>query len=105
MESTGYETFVVSEEHWDKVYQHHEWDDEITEMVHVYRNSDGIAIQVPHPFADDVLEIIIATQDMPMDAIFNSEAPSTRSSLLGLGIGIIGLAAAFALYRRYDKEE
>ena len=105
MESTGYETFVVSEEHWDKVYQHPEWDDEITEMVHVYRNSDGIAIQVPHPFADDVLEMIIATQDMPMDAIFNSEAPSTRSSLLGLGIGIIGLAAAFALYRRYDKEE
>ena len=105
LESTGYETFVVSEEHWDKVYQHPEWDDEITEMVHVYRNSDGIAIQVPHPFADDVLEMIIATQDMPMDAIFNSEAPSTRSSLLGLGIGIIGLAAAFALYRRYDKEE
>lgn len=105
LESTGYETFVVSEEHWDKVYQHQEWDDEITEMVHVYRNSDGIAIQVPHPFADDVLEMIIATQDMPMDAIFNSEAPSTRSSLVGLGIGIIGLAAAFALYRRYDKEE
>ena len=105
MESTGYETFVVSEEHWDKVYQHSDWDDEITDMVHVYRNSDGIAIQVPHPFADDVLEMIIATQDMPMDAIFNSEAPSTRSSLVGLGIGIIGLAAAFALYRRYDKEE
>jgi len=105
LESTGYETFVVSEDHWKDVYQHSDWDDEITEMVHVYRNSDGIAIQVPHPFADDVLEMIIATQDMPVDAIFNSEQPSTRSSLLGLGIGIIGLASAFALYRRYHKEE
>ncbi len=105
LEPTGYETFVVSEEHWNKVYQHSDWDDEITEMVHVYRNSDGIAIQVPHPFADDVLEMIIATQDMPMDAVFNTEQPSTRSSLLGLGIGIIGLAAAFALYRHYDNEE
>ncbi len=105
LESTGYETFVVSQEHWDKVYQHSDWDDEITEMVHVYRNSDGIAIQVPNPFSDDVLEMIIATQDMPMDSVFKSEGPSTNSSLVGLGLGIIGFAVAFTLYRRSNKEE
>ncbi len=105
LDDTGYETFVVSQEHWDKVYQHSDWDDEITEMVHVYRNSDGIAIQVPNPFSDEVLEMIIATQDMPMDSVFKSEEPSTRSSLFGLGLGIIGFASAFALYRRYNKEE
>jgi hypothetical protein len=105
LDDTGYETFVVSQEHWDKVYQHSDWDDEITEMVHVYRNSDGIAIQVPNPFSDEVLEMIIATQDMPMDSVFKSEEPSTRSSLLGLGLGIIGFASAFALYQRYNKEE
>lgn len=105
LESTSYESYLVSEEHWEMIHQHPDWDDEITEMVHLYRNSEGVVIQVPYPFADEVLEIVAATQDMPMDALFQSEEPTTGSSLLGLGIGIVGLAAAFALYRRFGKEE
>ena len=105
LESNNYESYLVSEEHWEKIHLHPDWDDEITEMVHLYRNSEGVVIQVPYPFADDVLEIVATTQDMPMDALFQSEEPTTGSSLLGLGVGIIGLAAAFALYRRFGKEE
>ena len=86
-------------------------------QVKIYREDDGIHVSAGGPFADDLLDMIIESQEFPsmgedgylddrFTQDFNSENKSLRrNAIVATGIGTLGLIAAVMLLNNFAKRQ
>ena len=118
---TAMETFEISPDLYNAVQAHQDWDEDLLNFIHIYREKGLICIQAAGPFAQDVLDIIIDAQEFPLieDDVYIDDrlmkdylaegqwelTPNAKTSFLGIGLGLLGLSAALLLYRQYQQRE
>lgn len=114
----NFETFTLSKDLYRRLTAHSDWKDMVTEgQVKIYREDDGIHVSAGGPFADDLLDMIIESQDFPsmgedgylddrFTQDFNSENKSyRRNAIVATGIGTLGLIAAVMLLNSFAKRQ
>ncbi len=114
----NFETFTLSKDLYRRLTAHNDWKDMVTEgQVKIYREDDGIHVSAGGPFADDLLDMIIESQDFPsmgeddylddrFTQDFNSENKSyRRNAIVATGIGTLGLIAAVMLLNSFAKRQ
>ena len=84
-------------------------------QVKIYREDDGIHVSAGGPFADDLLDMIIESQEFPsmgedtyLDDRFMQDFQSEntrlkRNAIVATGIGALGLVAAVMLLNKFAK--
>jgi hypothetical protein len=114
----NFETFTLSKDLYRRLTAHSDWKDMVTEgQVKIYREDDGIHVSAGGPFADDLLDMIIESQEFPsmgeddylddrFTQDFNSENKSyRRNAIVATGIGTLGLIAAVMLLNSFAKRQ
>ena len=114
----NFETFTLSKDLYRRLTAHNDWKDMVTEgQVKIYREDDGIHVSAGGPFADDLLDMIIESQEFPsmgeddylddrFTQDFNSENKSyRRNAIVATGIGTLGLIAAVMLLNSFAKRQ
>jgi len=114
----NFETFTLSKDLYRRLTAHSDWKDMVNEgQVKVYREDDGIHVSAGGPFADDVLDMIIESQEFPsmgedsyLDDRFMQDFQSEntrlkRNAVVATGIGALGLVAAVMLLNRFAKKQ
>ncbi|MAY90138.1 MAG: hypothetical protein CMN00_03010 [Rickettsiales bacterium] len=112
----NFETFTLSKDLYRRLTAHSDWKDMVTEgQVKIYREDDGIHVSAGGPFADDLLDMIIESQEFPsmgedtyLDDRFMQDFQSEntrlkRNAIVATGIGALGLVAAVMLLNKFAK--
>jgi len=114
----GYETFTLSKDLYRRLTAHNDWKDMLSDgQVKIYREDDGVHVSAGGPFADDLLDMIIESQEFPslgedgylddrFTQDFNSEGSKLkRNALVATGIGTLGLIAAVMLLNKFANQQ
>ena len=114
----NYETFTLSKDLYRRVTAHSDWKEMVDEgQVKVHREDDSVHLTAGGPFADDVLDIIIESQEFPsmgedgyLDDRFLQDFQSEnkkikRNAIVATGIGTLGLIAAVMLLNKFAKSQ
>lgn len=114
----NFETFTISKDLYRRLSAHSDWKDMVTEgQVKIYREDDGIHVSAGGPFADDLLDMIIESQEFPsmgedtyLDDRFMQDFQSEntrlkRNAIVATGIGALGLVAAVMLLNKFAKSQ
>ncbi len=114
----GYETFTLSKDLYRRLTAHNDWKDMLSDgQVKIYREDDGVHVSAGGPFADDLLDMIIESQEFPslgedgylddrFTQDFNSEGSKLkRNALVATGIGTLGLIAAIMLLNKFANQQ
>jgi len=112
----NYETFTLSKDLYRRVTAHSDWKEMVDEgQVKINREDDSVHLTAGGPFADDVLDIIIESQEFPsmgedgyLDDRFLQDFQSEnkklkRNAIVATGIGTLGLIAAVMLLNKFAK--
>ena len=112
----NFETFTLSKDLYRRLTAPREWTDMVTEgQVMIYREDDGIHVSAGGPFADDLLDMIIESQEFPsmgedtyLDDRFMQDFQSEntrlkRNAIVATGIGALSLVAAVMLLNKFAK--